>query len=256
MKRRDVLAGIGISVSGLAGCSGAAFQSTEPTTTARSTINSSLAEQGRPPNICQQGYVDLGIYALDKPAFAADWSGIEIPERYSENGRLADEDVVIGLTNDGSARAYPMAVLWEHEIVNDTFGTPLIVTFCSLCRSGMVARRVIDETATKFGVTGQLWVPPQLQTRVSEEQGRVFAVERRDPSPGKVRNTGNLVMFDQETASYWSQILARAICGPQTGEQLEILPSKATTWADWRATHPDTDVLLPPPHSTLMDLPG
>lgn len=215
-----------------------------------------LAEQGNPSTICQQGYVDLGIYAIDEPAFADDWSGVEIPEKYTGDTRLADEDVVIGLTSDGTARAYPVAVLWVHEIVNDDFGEPVIVTFCSICRSGMVASRVVKGMTTLFGVSGQLWEPPELETRVREAEGQAFAVERRDASPGEIRNLGNLVMFDQATGSYWSQILARAICGPLTDETLGILPSTATTWADWRQTHPHTDVLLPPPHSKLMSLPG
>jgi hypothetical protein len=60
---------------------------------------------------------------------------------------------------------------------------------------------------------------------------------------------GNLVMYDEATRSYWSQILGEAICGPKTGERLSIVPSTVATWGDWQADNPDTEVLLPPPHS-------
>lgn len=257
MHRRTFLAGLTVGTVGLAGCTGPAAPFGETETSAPESVDApSLAEQGNPSTICQQGYVDLGIYAIDKPAFADDWGGVEIPKKYTGASQLAEDDVVVGLVTDGMARAYPVAVLWVHEIVNDTFGEPVIVTFCSICRSGMTASRVVNRTPTTFGVSGQLWQPPELESRVRETEGSVFAVERRNTSPGEIRNLGNLVMFDQATGSFWSQILARAICGPLTGETLEILPASVATWGNWRESHPDTDVLLPPPHSKLMDLPG
>jgi len=56
-------------------------------------------------------------------------------------------------------------------------------------------------------------------------------------------------MYDRGTGSYWSQILARAVCGPLAGTELGVVPSQAVTWAQWRGDHPDTEVLLLPPHS-------
>jgi hypothetical protein len=67
-----------------------------------------------------------------------------------------------------------------------------------------------------------------------------------------VRAAGNLVMVDDATGSYWSQLLARAICGPRAGDSLRIRPSTLTTWGKWRATHPETELLLPPPYSTPL----
>jgi len=59
-------------------------------------------------------------------------------------------------------------------------------------------------------------------------------------------------MVDDETGSYWSQLLGQAICGPAEGEQLTIRPSVLTTWGAWRDGHPDTTVLLPPPISDTV----
>lgn len=262
MDRRTYLAGLATgSLTGIAGCLEAPptldpFSTPSPTPTPVDAP--SLAEQGRPPEICSTELVDLGIYAIDEPAFGESWQAVEIPDQYAETGRLAADDVVIGIEQAGAARAYPVSVLWHHEIVNDPgieSGSPVLVTYCSLCRSGMVARRTLEEQTLTFGVTGQLWQPPQLQTRASEAEGRVFAVARDDPDPGDVRNVGNLVMFDTQTGSYWSQILARGICGPHAGDTLTILPSRTARWGKWKAEHPETDLLLPPPHSTLQDIP-
>lgn len=251
MKRREFLASLATGTASLAGCAESRV-SNESTPSSPATAAIPLARHGTPPDICEQNLLDVGIYAIDEPAFAPNWSDREIDGRYAPGGHLTDDMAVIGLKHGGRPRAYPVSVLWHHEIVNDTFGLPVIVTYCSLCRSGMVAERVVDGTATRFGVSGQLWVPPELETRVAEADGRVFAVEGRDTSPGAVRNTGNLVMYDQLAVGYWSQLLARAICGPHQGTTLGLVPSTATTWGDWRATHPATDVLLPPPHSTLI----
>jgi hypothetical protein len=35
--------------------------------------------------------------------------------------------------------------------------------------------------------------------------------------------------------------------------ELSVVPSTVATWAEWRASHPDTDVLLPPPRSGTVD---
>ncbi|ELZ88450.1 DUF3179 domain-containing protein [Haloferax volcanii] len=51
----------------------------------------------------------------------------------------------------------------------------------------------------------------------------------------ELRNAANLVLYDEATGSYWSQLLVAGICGPQSGERLAILPSSVTTWGEWRA---------------------
>lgn len=221
-----------------------------------------LAEQGFPPDVCETDVIaDFSIRAIDDPAFAPDWSGIDPAERY---GTLTDGSTVVGVERGGRARAYPVSVLWVHEVVNDRFGGPTLVTYCSLCLSGLVAeRRVRGEPAT-FGVSGQLWRPPRLHVRASEASGRAFAADRgnwtnrsaanESPSggPESIRVTGNLVMYDESTRSYWSQVLGRAICGPMTGTRLPVLASTVTTWGEWHEAHPETDVLLPAPASGTM----
>jgi hypothetical protein len=55
----------------------------------------------------------------------------------------------------------------------------------------------------------------------------------------------NLLMFDRQTDSLWSQLLQQAITGPLTGNKLVILPADHTTWELWRNRHPDTLVMSP-----------
>ena len=49
-----------------------------------------------------------------------------------------------------------------------------------------------------------------------------------------------LVMYDRETETLWSQFLGEAVQGPLRGESLTLVPSRLTTWGDWKAEHPDT----------------
>ena len=55
----------------------------------------------------------------------------------------------------------------------------------------------------------------------------------------------NVVMYDRETDTLWSQFLAEAVEGPLTGTKLTLVASQLTTWGAWKARHPKTLVLDP-----------
>lgn len=124
------------------------------------------------------------------------------------------DDLVIGYEGaNGGAWAYPLKILNFHEIVNDDLdGIPVLISYCPLCRSGVVYDRRLDGRELTFGNSSALY-------------------------------ENDLVMFDRETNSYWWQVAGRAIVGTLTGEQLDVLPAITTTWGSWRDEHPDTLVL-------------
>ncbi|MEF8842638.1 MAG: DUF3179 domain-containing (seleno)protein [Haloarculaceae archaeon] len=251
MNRRAFLAGLSAGLVGTAGClvgyrNGSGSEESPP------TDYPGIAEYGYPSTVCEEDLRPDAIPAIDDPAFAPDWSGVDIPAEYRADGGLTDDRVVVGVVGDGTARAYPLSVLARHEVVNDSMGIPLLVTYCPICRSGLVASRELDRAAATFGVTGLLWKPPDAYTAASEADGTVFGAGESDPETG-VRDSANLVMYDEPTGSRWSQTLAEAICGPREGESLEILPSAVATWGEWRTDHPDTEVLLPPPLSGTLN---
>ncbi len=53
----------------------------------------------------------------------------------------------------------------------------------------------------------------------------------------------NVLIYDHQTESLWSQLQESAVTGPLTGTRLTALPSVTTTWKAWRSHHPDTLVL-------------
>ncbi|GAB4179788.1 MAG: hypothetical protein Tsb0017_05970 [Geothermobacteraceae bacterium] len=55
----------------------------------------------------------------------------------------------------------------------------------------------------------------------------------------------NVLMYDRQTESLWSQIERRAVTGVMSGAGLDVLSSTLTSWRRWLALHPDTLVLTP-----------
>jgi len=53
----------------------------------------------------------------------------------------------------------------------------------------------------------------------------------------------NVLMYDHQSESLWSQILREAVTGPRLGQRLDVLSSTLTRWGKWRARHPETLVL-------------
>jgi Protein of unknown function (DUF3179) len=146
-----------------------------------------------------------GIPSIDTPKF--------IPAPEAEF--VCDEDIVIGLTRGNVARAYPLRILVWHEIVNDTIGGDAVaVTYCPLCGTSMVFDRKIGGTIRNFGVSGLLY-------------------------------NSNVLLYDRETESLWSQLSMEAVSGPSVGAKLAWLPSEHLAWKEWRTKHPDVEVLSP-----------
>jgi hypothetical protein len=146
-----------------------------------------------------------GIPAIDQPRF--------IPA--AEADFLQDEDVVISITSGDMTRAYPLRILVWHEIVNDKFGGRAIaVTYCPLCGTAMVFDRAIGGRTLSFGVSGLLY-------------------------------QSDVLMYDRQTDSLWSQLKIQAVSGPLAGTPLVWLPSEHMTWAAWRKAHPEGEVLSP-----------
>jgi len=120
---------------------------------------------------------------------------------------------VIALEIQNQARAYPIQILMWHEIVNDFLGGEAVaITFCPLCNTAIVFDREIDGRVYDFGTTGRL-------------------------------RYSNLIMYDRQTETWWQQGTGEAIIGELLGTQLDILPGALISWADFKASHPDGDVL-------------
>jgi hypothetical protein len=156
-----------------------------------------------PSRVVSGGPPPDGIPPVDEPRFLP---ADDVPW-------LADDEAVVSLSIGDEHRAYPVQVMVWHEIVNDTVdGTPVSITYCPLCNSALAFDRRLDDRLMTFGTSGKLYL-------------------------------SDLVMYDRQTESLWSQIEGRAIAGVQTGAQLERIPVQTVTWAQWREAHPEGWVL-------------
>ncbi|MEA1888818.1 MAG: DUF3179 domain-containing protein [Pseudomonadota bacterium] len=124
---------------------------------------------------------------------------------------LKADDRVLGLVINNEARAYPIVILNWHEIVNDEFdGQAVVISYCPLCGTGMAFSP--EPPVREFGVSGLLY-------------------------------NSDMLLYDRETESLWSQIMATAISGPMKGKKLAAIPISHTSWSDWKAQHPGSRVL-------------
>lgn len=143
------------------------------------------------------------IPAIDRPKFVA----------AGDARFLRADDRVLGVARNGVAKAYPVRILNWHEIVNDSFGAEHIaVTFCPLCGTGIAYVSKAGSKPLSFGVSGLLY-------------------------------NNEVLVYDRQTQSRWSQILAQAVSGPLKGAKLSTVALTHTSWADWKQRHPDTLVL-------------
>jgi len=142
-----------------------------------------------------------GIPSIDKPKFVS----------LADVDYLKADDRVLGLVINNEARAYPIAILNWHEIVNDEFaGQSVVISYCPLCGTGMAFEPQMP--VKDFGVSGLLY-------------------------------NSDVLLYDRKTESLWSQILAQAISGPQKGRKLKVIPLIHTSWEGWREQHPESVVL-------------
>ena len=122
-------------------------------------------------------------------------------------------DRVIGIEINGDARAYPIGILNWHEIVNDRVGGQAVaITYCPLCGTGVAFNALIDGKETEFGVSGLLY-------------------------------NSDVLLYDRNSESLWSQIMRQAISGDKVGQKLESLPIQHTTWQHWTTQFPNTLVM-------------
>jgi hypothetical protein len=124
--------------------------------------------------------------------------------------------LVVGIEIDGEARAYPVQFIGYHHQVRDTVrGTPVLVTFCTVCRTGRVFHPVVDGRTESFRLVGM--------------------------------DHFNAMFEDATTGSWWRQANGEAIVGPRKGKTLQEIPSRQVMLAQWLTLHPQSLIMQPDP---------
>jgi hypothetical protein len=126
---------------------------------------------------------------------------------------LKNNDLILGVKTDGKTRGYPHNILDWHEIINDNLGDHrYAITYCPLTGTGIGWNRRINDQVNSFGVSGLLY------------------------------NT-NLLPYDRNTDSYWSQIRMECVFGELKGERIKSVPVIEMNWAAWKSIFPESKVV-------------
>lgn len=133
-----------------------------------------------------------GIPAIEEPKFEVYRSRDFLVTPF----HVAQDDRITVVELNGELRAYPHNILSKHEIVNDEInGTAFSINFCPLTGTSYCWERGTNS----YGVSGLLY-------------------------------NNNLILYDRDTESLWSQILGISVFGNQIGTKPVAIPTIETTF--------------------------
>jgi hypothetical protein len=134
---------------------------------------------------------------------------------------LRPDDIVLGLVHGNEVRAYPRDAIARPHYFTDTLGnTPLMISYCILCNSGVAFRSELD--------------------------GRKLDLKC------VTAYNNNIIYHEPATGNFIQQLDGKVIHGPDAGKSLVAYPVSLSTWGAWKDLHPETTLYHAPP-ITLRD---
>jgi len=128
--------------------------------------------------------------------------------------RVPHTYLVVGVVNNGVAKAYPVIYLgYHHKVQDEIGGKPVLVTYCTMCRTGRVYDPVIDGKVQTFRLVG----------------ARHY----------------NAIIEDNETKTWWYQSTGNAAVGKLKGAHLLEFPYEQMTLGAWLKKYPGSLILQP-----------
>lgn len=132
------------------------------------------------------------------------------------NNKVDSGRLVIGVVNNGEAKAYPIRFLGYHHQVQDTVGgKPLLITYCTVCRTGRVYEPIVNGKPEQFRLVGM--------------------------------DHFNAMLEDATTKSWWRQATGEAVSGKLKGQKLPEFFSTQTSLTKWLALNPNSLVMQEDP---------
>lgn len=144
-----------------------------------------------------------GIPAIDEPNF----------EAASTISSVAPDTLVVVTRYNDQVKAYPHDIMDWHEIVNDgSTDDPFSVSYCPLTGSAVAWKGDANQFRRSYGVSGLLY-------------------------------NSNLIIYDRQTDSHWSQMLELAVEGQRRGETPDKVQVVEMTFDTLRQMYPNADVM-------------
>ncbi len=130
---------------------------------------------------------------------------------------VSQDKIVLGIVHQNEARAYPIQFLGYHHQVPDTIaGMPVMVTYCTVCRTGRVFQPIVNGHQETFRLVGM--------------------------------DHYNAMFEDKSSGSWWRQVTGEAVAGPRKGEFLPEWPSIQTSLKTWLTLYPNSLIMQPDTH--------
>ncbi len=127
------------------------------------------------------------------------------------------EKLIIGIVVNEEAKAYPVEIIGYHHLVKDTIGgRPVLVTYCTVCRTGRVYSPYVNGRYEQFRLVGM--------------------------------DHFNALFEDASTRSWWQQATGTAIVGKLKGVKLAEVASAQMRLGDWMSLYPNSLTLQPDPN--------
>jgi Protein of unknown function (DUF3179) len=127
---------------------------------------------------------------------------------------ITKDRLILGVAHNGHAKAYPIQFLGYHHQVRDSVGgKPIMVTYCTVCRTGRVFEPIVNGKSEDFRLVGM--------------------------------DHFNAMFEDKTSHSWWRQVNGEAIAGKFKGIVLPEFPSTQTTLSKWIELHPETFIMQP-----------
>jgi hypothetical protein len=125
---------------------------------------------------------------------------------------LNDSTIVVGVEYNGEVKAYPIRFIVYHHQVQDTVGgKPMLITYCSVCRTGRVFEPIVKGKPEKFRLVGM--------------------------------DHFNAMFEDATTRSWWRQANGEAVTGQLKGEMLPEVESVQLTLGKLFELYPNALVM-------------
>lgn len=120
--------------------------------------------------------------------------------------------LVIGVALNGEAKAYPIEIIGYHHQVQDSIGgQPVMITYCTVCRTVRVFSPFVNGKPEKFRLVGM--------------------------------DHFNAMFEDATTKSWWRQATGKAVAGKLKGTVLKEIASEQMSLAAWIRKYPNTSIL-------------
>jgi len=132
----------------------------------------------------------------------------------ASQNKVPVKKLVVGVSINGESKAYPIEIIGYHHQVRDTVGgKPVMITYCTVCRTGRVYEPLVDGRSDDFRLVGM--------------------------------DHYNAMFEDSRTGSWWRQVNGEAITGPMKGKVLPSVPSEQMSLEAWLSYHPESLVMQP-----------